>query len=80
MRLSLAQRACYGSRGPELPPAPSAHALHSFNTSFTLPICAQERRLQDLEEELETRTKDVKAKLAELDLQVGEWELISRGP
>ncbi|XP_034864918.1 centrosomal protein of 164 kDa [Mirounga leonina] len=29
----------------------------------------QERKLQDLEVELETRTKDVKAKLAQLDLQ-----------
>lgn len=33
----------------------------------------QERKLQDLEVELETRTKDVKARLSQLDVQVREW-------
>ena len=32
----------------------------------------QEKKLQDLEAELETRTKDVKARLAQLDVQVRE--------
>lgn len=40
--------------------------------SFSLRTLVQERKLQDLEVELETRTKDVKARLAQLDVQVRE--------
>lgn len=46
----------------------------STPTSFAPPVSVQERKLQDLEVELETRTKDVKAKLAHLGLQVREQE------
>uniref|UniRef100_A0A8C8Y140 Centrosomal protein of 164 kDa n=1 Tax=Panthera leo TaxID=9689 RepID=A0A8C8Y140_PANLE len=40
----------------------------------------QERKLQHLEVELETRTKDVKARLAQLDIQVREQELRTGSP
>uniref|UniRef100_A0A667ILW6 Centrosomal protein of 164 kDa n=1 Tax=Lynx canadensis TaxID=61383 RepID=A0A667ILW6_LYNCA len=40
----------------------------------------QERKLQNLEVELETRTKDVKARLAQLDIQVRERELRTGSP
>uniref|UniRef100_A0A8C9K1N6 Centrosomal protein of 164 kDa n=1 Tax=Panthera tigris altaica TaxID=74533 RepID=A0A8C9K1N6_PANTA len=40
----------------------------------------QERKLQHLEVELETRTKDVKARLAQLDVQVRERELRTGSP
>lgn len=80
MRLSLAWRLCYGRVGPDLPPAPSAHALHSSYAYIFHSISVQERKLQDLEVELETRTKDVKAKLAQLDLQVREQELRIASP
>lgn len=62
----------YGGSGT--PPAPSANAVHSFYTYIFLSTYAsvQERKLQDLEVELETRTKDVKATLTKLDIQVRE--------
>lgn len=67
-------------------PAPSADALCSFFTYIFLSTCAsvQEKKFQDLEVELETRTKDVKARLAQLDIQVrqavGVEDRISRYP
>lgn len=42
--------------------------MHIFLSTY---ISAQERKFQDLEGELEARTKDVKARLAQLDVQVG---------
>ena len=60
---------------------------HVFLSTYT---SVQERKLQDLEVELETRTKDVKARLAQLDVQVrergrrtgsrGPWTLESASP
>lgn len=40
--------------------------MHIFLSTY---ISAQERKFQDLEGELEARTKDVKARLAQLDVQ-----------
>lgn len=41
---------------------------------FSLQLCSvQERKLQDLEVELETRAKEVRARLAQLDVQVRAW-------
>lgn len=56
------------------PSCPSANAVHSFYTCIFLSAYAsvQERKLQELEVELETRTKDVKATLTQLDIQVRE--------
>lgn len=48
--------------------------------SFSLPYFGQERKLQDLEVELAARTKDVKARLAQLDAQVREAEAGSTLP
>lgn len=60
---------------------------HGFLSTYT---SVQERKLQELEVELETRTKDVKARLAQLDVQVrergrrtgsrGPWTLESASP
>lgn len=52
----------------DLPPVPQ---LTPFTFSIPWTFC-QERKLQDLEVELTTRTKDVKARLAQLDVQVRE--------
>ena len=53
--------------GPQLGPG---HWLHSHLSLYLHSV--QERKLQDLEVELETRTKDVKARMAQLDVQVRE--------
>lgn len=42
-------------------------------TLFSTFASLQERKLQGLEVELEARVKDVKARLAQLDLQVRAW-------
>lgn len=53
---------------------PSADASPPFYiTLFSTFASVQERKLQDLEVELETRVKDVKARLAQLDIQVRGW-------
>lgn len=64
----------YGVPGPE-PLLPLSSCLCSGCIHIILSTCTsvQERKLQDLEVELETRTKDVKARLAQLDVQVQEW-------
>lgn len=54
---------------------PSANTvLPSHTMSFSLPYLCQERKLQDLEVDLATRTKDVKARRAQLDVQVREGD------
>lgn len=59
----------------QAPSCPFSSCFVPFYTYVFLSTCAsvQERKLQDLEVELETRTKDVKARLSQLDVQVREW-------
>lgn len=54
---------------------PSTNALYPFYSYMFFSIFAslQERKLRDLEVELETRAKAVKARVAELDIQVRAW-------
>lgn len=54
----------------DLSPTPQLIPFHTM--SFSLPYFCQERKLQDLEVDLTTRTKDVKARRAQLDVQVRE--------
>lgn len=54
-------------------PVSQLNAFHlSTPTPSCLPYFFQERKLQDLEVELSSRTKDVKARLAQLNVQVRE--------
>lgn len=60
---------------------PSANNLSRFlHPCLSLPYFGQERKLQDLEVELAARTKDIKARLAQLDAQVREAEAGSTLP
>jgi hypothetical protein len=54
------------------PPAPANASRLFIPMSFSHYTSGQERKLQDLEMELATRTKDVKARLAQLNVQVRE--------
>lgn len=55
----------------DLPPVPQLTPFTlSTPMSFCLRYLCQERKFQDLELELSSRTKDVKARLAQLNVQV----------
>lgn len=63
---------CYGM--VRTPPVTQLKSRALSVLTFFLHLCSvQERKLQELELDLETRAKDVKARLAQLDIQVREW-------